>query len=99
MADYPSEITLAPFPSPPRDARVRVPGSKSVTNRALIIAALAEGKSRLEGALDSEDTRVMAQSLRTLGIDVTHDPASATIDVTGSLGRIPVRQAELFVAN
>jgi 3-phosphoshikimate 1-carboxyvinyltransferase len=99
MADYPPEIALTPWDSPPRGGRVRVPGSKSVTNRALIIASLAEGQSRLTGALDSEDTRVMVESLRKLGIDVTHDAASATIDVAGTLGRIPSKQAELFVAN
>jgi 3-phosphoshikimate 1-carboxyvinyltransferase len=99
MPDYPPEITITPWTSPPRGARVRVPGSKSLTNRALVVAALAEGKSHLTGALDSDDTRVMVESLKTLGIDVQHDPASATIDVVGSLGRIPAKQAELFVGN
>ncbi len=98
-ADYPAEITLAPWPAPPHNARVRVPGSKSLTNRALIIAALAEGQSRLTGALDSEDTRVMVESLQKLGISVSHDPASSTIDVAGTLGRIPAKDAQLFVAN
>ena len=99
MPDYPPEITLTPWTSPPKGVRVRVPGSKSLTNRALIVAALAEGKSRLVGALDSDDTRVMVESLRTLGIDVVHDPAAATIDVDGSLGRVPAKEAELFVGN
>ena len=99
MTDYPPEITLTPWPSPPKAARVRVPGSKSLTNRALIVAALAEGKSHLTGALDSDDTRVMVEALQALGIDVSHDPSSSTIDVTGSLGRVPAKQAELFVAN
>ncbi len=99
MADYPPEITLSPLPSPPCDARLRVPGSKSLTNRALIIASLAEGRSRLTGALDSEDTRVMVEALKQLGIAVSHDAAASTIDVTGSLGRIPAKQADLFAAN
>ncbi len=99
MPEYPAEITLTPWPIAPKDARVRVPGSKSLTNRALIIAALAEGKSQLTGALDSDDTRVMVDSLQKLGIDVVHDPDSATIDVIGSLGRIPRSSAELFVGN
>jgi 3-phosphoshikimate 1-carboxyvinyltransferase len=98
-AEYPPEITISPWPSPPRGARVRVPGSKSLTNRALIIASLAEGHSRLIGALDSEDTRVMVEGLKKLGIEVGHDPSASTIDVTGSLGRIPAKQADLFVAN
>ena len=50
------------------DARVRPPGSKSLTNRALVVAALARGTSKLTGALDSDDTRVMAAALRALGL-------------------------------
>jgi 3-phosphoshikimate 1-carboxyvinyltransferase len=98
-ADRPSEITMTPLASPPASARVRVPGSKSLTNRALIVAALAEGVSTLTGALDSEDTRVMIDSLRRLGIAVDHDPDAATIRVTGCKGKIPVAEADLFVAN
>jgi 3-phosphoshikimate 1-carboxyvinyltransferase len=98
-ADYPAEITMTPLASPPASARVRVPGSKSLTNRALIVAALAEGVSTLTGALDSEDTRVMIDSLRRLGIAVDHDPDAATIRVTGCKGKIPVAEADLYVAN
>jgi len=76
-----------------------VPGSKSLTNRALIVAALADGESTLDGALDSEDTRVMVDSLRKLGIAVEHDPEAARIVVRGSGNKIPARQADLFVAN
>src|SRR5918998_5059964 len=99
MADRPAEITMTPLASPPASARVRVPGSKSLTNRALIVAALAEGVSTLTGALDSEDTRVMIDSLRRLGIAVDHDPNAATIRVAGCKGKIPVAEADLFVAN
>jgi 3-phosphoshikimate 1-carboxyvinyltransferase len=97
--NYPAEITIQPWSGPPPRIRVRVPGSKSLTNRALIIAALADGASTLAGALDSDDTRVMVESLGRLGIAVAHDPAAATIRVTGSGGRIPADQADLFVAN
>src|SRR4051794_4794475 len=96
---YPVEITMTPWASPPQRARVRVPGSKSLTNRALIVAALADGPSHLTGALDSDDTRVMVDSLRKLGIKVEHDPATATIQVAGSGGRFPAREADLFIAN
>jgi 3-phosphoshikimate 1-carboxyvinyltransferase len=98
MPDYPPEITITPLKHVP-NARVRVPGSKSLTNRALIVAALAEGPSTLTGTLDSDDTRVMVDSLRRLGLDVQHDPDAATIAVEGCGGRIPARAAELFVAN
>lgn len=80
-------------------AAVRPPGSKSLTNRALVCAALADGDSTLTGALDCDDTRVMIESLERLGIAVRHDSASATIDVTGCGGAIPASQADLYVAN
>src|SRR5919107_44446 len=89
MPDYPPEITLSPWTGPTAPARVRVPGSKSLTNRALIVAALADGPSTLTGALDSDDTRVMVESLRRLGIAVAHDEAAAIIGVAGCGGRIP----------
>ncbi|MBX6314289.1 MAG: 3-phosphoshikimate 1-carboxyvinyltransferase [Isosphaeraceae bacterium] len=98
MSDYPPEMTLTPLAAPPR-ARVRVPGSKSLTNRALIVAALAEGRSHLTGALDSEDTRVMVDSLRRLGFAVEQDLSAATITIDGQGGRIPAQEADLYVAN
>src|SRR5882724_7568926 len=54
----------------PLQSRIRPPGSKSITNRALVCAALADGTSTLTGALDSEDTRVMIDALRRLGIEI-----------------------------
>ena len=78
---------------------VQVPGSKSLTNRALIVAALAEGETTLTGALDSEDTRVMVDSLGRLGIGVDHDRESARIKVQGCANKIPAREADLYVAN
>src|SRR3954454_15668958 len=99
MPEYPAETTVRPWSGPPPRATVRVPGSKSLTNRALIVAALAEGSSTLTGALDSDDTRVMIESLRRLGIAVEHDPAAATLAVTGCGGAIPAREADLYVAN
>jgi 3-phosphoshikimate 1-carboxyvinyltransferase len=96
---YPGEITLIPWTGPAPRARVRVPGSKSLTNRALIVASMAKGLSTLNGVLDSDDTRVMIDSLRRLGIAVEHAPSSSTIGVSGCGGRIPSGDAELFVAN
>ena len=63
-------------PAGPIYGSIRPPGSKSLTNRALVCAALAEGESVLIGALDSEDTRVMIEALRQLGILVEHDDKS-----------------------
>jgi len=78
---------------------VRPPGSKSLTNRALVCAALADGPSVLSGALDSEDTQVMIAALQRLGVAVVHDPAAQSIAVTGCAGRVPSAGAELYVAN
>jgi len=65
----------------PIDAAVDVPGSKSITNRALILAALSDGPSRIERALRSRDTELMAQALRTLGVGITaHEVDDATVD-------------------
>lgn len=85
--------------SHPLDATVRVPGSKSLTNRALLIASLAEGRTRLTNALFSDDSCYLAQALQTLGFDVRLDEESRAMTVTGRGGRIPARQAELFVGN
>lgn len=82
----------------PVDAVAVIPGSKSYTNRALLIAAMAGGRSVLKGALRSEDTERMADSLRRLGIPV-EEPAADTFAVEGQGGRIPADAAELFVGN
>jgi len=68
---------------------VRPPGSKSLTNRALMVATLAEGRSTLTDVGLSDDTRVMAETLKTLGIQVTVDPAARRMDVDGCGGRLP----------
>ena len=81
------------------NAEILPPGSKSLTNRALVCAALASGQSRLSGVLDSEDTRVMVACLQQLGIEVRADWQAKVIEVSGCDGRIPARQAELFVEN
>src|SRR5690606_4552008 len=75
--------------------------SKSLTNRALICAALAEGQSTLSGALRSEDTEVMIAGLRRIGVDVDVRDGGQTIAVAGTAGRVPaVDQAiEIFIAN
>lgn len=82
----------------PVDAVAVVPGSKSYTNRALLIAAMADGRSTLTGALRSEDTERMVDSLRRLGIPV-EEPEPDTFVVEGRGGRIPAASAELFVGN
>ena len=99
MADYPPETTVTPWTGPTPATTVRVPGSKSLTNRALIVAALADGPSRLTGVLDSEDTQVMIAALRALGIGVDHDATARMVEIQGCGNKIPAREADLFVAN
>jgi len=78
---------------------IRPPGSKSITNRALVCAALAEGVSTLTGALDSEDTRVMIDCLQKLGIAIESREQGRTLIVHGCGGKIPATAADLFVGN
>ena len=91
-------LAIQPLERPP-SAIVTVPGSKSITNRALLIAALAEGRSELHGALFSDDTRYMVAALRALGVRVDADEAAARIAVEGCGGCWPARDAELYVGN
>ena len=85
--------------SHPLNATVRVPGSKSLTNRALLIAALADGATTLTNALFSDDSHYFASALQALGFDVILDPDHSRMTVTGLGGRIPERTAELFIGN
>jgi 3-phosphoshikimate 1-carboxyvinyltransferase len=93
----------------PVQAEITVPGSKSITNRALVLAALSEGETTLQGALWSEDTQVMVECLQELGfmVNVAPDPHEAcnrTITVYGKGGVVPrggtpEQPLELFVGN
>ncbi len=104
----PETIEIIPLPQPV-EAVITVPGSKSITNRALILAALAQGEVTLKGALWSEDTEAMFHCLQKLGFEVTRqaDPnelCNRTIKVKGLGGVIPnagttEKPQELFVAN
>ena len=79
--------------------RVKVPGSKSITNRALLIAALAEGETILKGALFSNDAKNMISCLNALGIKMEIDEENETITVQGCGGRLPVREASVNVGS
>jgi len=81
------------------DTSVRVPGSKSLTNRALLISALASGRTRLTNALFSDDSCYFAKALQSLGFDVQLDEAKNEMTVTGLGGTIPSRKADLFIGN
>ena len=104
----PELIEIVPMPGK-ISARITVPGSKSITNRALILAALAEGEIFLRGALWSEDTRIMVEALQALGFDIAvatdeSEVCNRTIRIWGLGGKIPnggtpARPLELFVGN
>jgi len=91
-------------PCGPVSATLQPPGSKSLTNRALLCAALADGTSWLRNTLDCDDTRAMCEGLRALGIDIAVNKRSLTDEdkallVTGCGGRITVDSADIFVGN
>ena len=90
-------LRIAPMAAAPR-GEWRVPGSKSITNRALLLAALAEGESRLEGVLQSDDTGHMRNGLEALGVEVVEaDPT--TWLVRGGRSRLRAPSGPLFVGN
>lgn len=80
------------------EGTVRLPGSKSITVRALLLAALAEGQTRLEGMLDSDDSQVMLGALRALGINCEPTDTDDLV-IDGAVGAFPVKAAKLFVGN
>jgi 3-phosphoshikimate 1-carboxyvinyltransferase len=104
----PDLIEIVPLDQPVR-AEITVPGSKSITNRALILAALADGETVLRGALWSEDTQIMVECLQELGFMVNvepdpTEPCNRTITVYGNGGAVPpgsteAQPMELFVGN
>ena len=92
-----------PYPVPvftvPAQATVSVPGSKSITNRALLLAGLARGNTLLKNCLFSRDTEIMVAALNELGIESTSDPNSKRIEVQGTGGNIPNRKAAINIGN
>ena len=89
-------LTVIP-PAHPLKGAVSPPGSKSITNRVLLLAGLAKGESRLTGALKSDDTRYMAEALRAMGVAVT-EPDDTSF-VVNSPGRLQPPEGPLFLGN
>jgi len=98
MPSLPALLPIIPFTGPVRGG-VTLPGSKSITNRALILAALGSTTVTLRNALFSRDTRIMIAALRTLGFEITADESALTITITGGGGKIPQREAQIEVGN
>lgn len=98
VPSLPAILPIKPFTAPVRGT-VRLPGSKSITNRALILAALCKDPVTLQGALFSRDTEIMLKALRALGFKIAANTRAATIRVTGHHGIIPKAKARLDVGN
>ena len=88
-------IELGPYIK--AEGTVALPGSKSISNRVLLLSALASGATRLKGLLDADDTQVMRAALKTLGIKI--DKTDGDCVVQGCAGRLPNQQADLFMGN
>jgi len=88
-------LDLGPFSR--ASGTVRLPGSKSISNRVLLLAALSEGETTITNLLDSDDTRVMLDALEKLGVKVKRD--GDTCVVTGTRGALPAARADLFLGN
>ena len=97
MKQYPHHLDLQPA----LHARgtVRLPGSKSISNRILLLAALSRGSTQIMDLLASDDTHVMLMALQKLGVQWTQDGESRNYLVHGADGRFPVHQADLFMGN
>ncbi|MFA9476770.1 3-phosphoshikimate 1-carboxyvinyltransferase [Phycisphaerales bacterium AB-hyl4] len=95
----PDQLAITPLPAAFDLTIDDLPGSKSLTNRALLLAALATGQSTLTGVLFSDDTRHMLDALGRLGFALTIDEGSRAVTVTGQGGAMPRPQAELHLGN
>ncbi len=96
----PKQKTLQIKPiSNPLKSSIRVPGSKSITNRSLLISALVDGITTINNALFSDDCLYFANALQTLGFNITLSPEEARITVAGQGGKIPAQKADLFIGN
>ena len=97
MKHYPHHIDLQPAAR--ARGSVRLPGSKSISNRMLLLAALAEGQTEIKSLLASDDTHVMLMALQKLGIVWQQHGESQDYAVTGAAGTLPVNAADLFMGN
>jgi len=96
MHAYPEHITLGPLDH--AGGTVRLPGSKSISNRILLLAALAKGRTRIHDLLASDDVERMLEALGLLGIKVIRT-GGELVEVEGCGGTLPVKEADLFLGN
>ena len=91
--------TYAVRPLKCKDIKVTVPGSKSITNRALLLAALTDGECTLKGTLFSDDSRYFLKSLRSLGFQVEENEDTKIVKVVGCGGKIPQQTGTIYVGS
>ncbi len=96
--DFPKALSVHPV-SEPFSGTVSLPGSKSITNRALLIASLAEGQSQLSNALYCDDSLYLAEALKKMGVEVTLNEESRSFVVDGCGGGLPGTSAEIYLGN
>ncbi|HQU09089.1 MAG: 3-phosphoshikimate 1-carboxyvinyltransferase [Verrucomicrobia bacterium 21-51-4] len=96
FAELPNGLQIQPFTGPIR-GQVILPGSKSITNRALLLAALSKQQVTLQGALFSEDSLIMARALEKLGFTISSDLNQRSFTIQGAAGQIPNAQANIYV--
>ena len=92
------EYTLTPFQQQ-KNIQVTVPGSKSITNRALLLAALAKGTTTLQGVLFSDDSRVFMEALKSLGYTLSIQEEEKCVQITSPGEKIPLAQASVYVGS
>ncbi|HEX7810455.1 MAG TPA: bifunctional 3-phosphoshikimate 1-carboxyvinyltransferase/cytidylate kinase [Burkholderiales bacterium] len=97
MAAYPDHLDLGPLTR--AAGTLRLPGSKSISNRILLLAALARGSTDIQDLLAADDVERMLDALRALGVEVEKGGSAGHVRVTGAAGAFPVKRAELFLGN
>jgi 5-enolpyruvylshikimate-3-phosphate synthase len=93
----PGKLTLTPINN--ISGTVDLPGSKSISNRILLLSMLAEGNTEIHNLLDSDDTRRMMEALNTLRVDLLEDRNQNRVSISGTSGTIPVNKATLMLGN
>nr|ADI17605.1 5-enolpyruvylshikimate-3-phosphate synthase [uncultured delta proteobacterium HF0130_19C20] len=95
--NFPDKLALSPIKN--ISGTVNLPGSKSISNRILLLSMLAEGHTEIHNLLDSDDTRRMVEALKTLRVDLLEERNQNKISVFGTSGKIPVTEATLMLGN
>ena len=94
---HPDKLTLAPITT--ISGNVILPGSKSLSNRILLLSMLAEGQTVIQNLLDSDDIHRMVEAMEILGIELEENRAENRIKVSGTAGKIPAAEARLMLGN